>query len=334
MYPIVRLRRNRKSFWLRELIAEATLSAKDLVLALFVVEGENQRQEIESMPGIYRLSIDQVILTAKEASENNIKAIALFPCVEPQLKNNNADEAYNIDNLICRTIRSIKNANIDIGIICDVALDPYTKHGHDGVIYNGDVDNDKTVKALCKQALILAQAGADIVAPSDMMDGRIIGIRQVLDAEGFYNVNILAYAVKYASSFYSPFRDALNNNKIHYLDKATYQLDIRNSREAMLEIEHDLAEGADMIIIKPGMMFLDIIRDAAMNFNTTIFAYQVSGEYAMLKFAAEAQALNWHAALIESLICFKRAGASVIFTYAALEVAKILSTGPKLTLIK
>lgn len=324
MYPIVRLRRNRKTFWLRELLAETTLSAKDLILPLFVIEGANQRQEIESMPGIYRLSIDQIVLTAKEAYENNIQAIALFPCIDQQLKSNNADEAYNLDNLICRTIRAIRQANINIGIICDVALDPYTIHGHDGVVCNGDVDNDQTVKALCEQALVLAKAGADIVAPSDMMDGRIIGIRQILDAEGFHKVNILAYAAKYASSFYAPFRDALNNNKIAYLDKATYQLDIRNSKEAMLEIEHDLSEGADMIIIKPGMMFLDIIREAAMNFNTPIFAYQVSGEYAMLKFAAEAKALNWHAALIESLICFKRAGARGILTYAALEAAKIL----------
>ncbi|WP_341764503.1 porphobilinogen synthase [Candidatus Tisiphia endosymbiont of Beris chalybata] len=324
MYPIVRLRRNRKTFWLRELLAETTLSAKDLILPLFVIEGENQRQEIESMPGIYRLSIDQIVLTAKEAYENNIQAIVLFPCIDQQLKSNNADEAYNLDNLICRTIRAIRQANINIGIICDVALDPYTIHGHDGVVCNGDVDNDQTVKALCEQALVLAKAGADIVAPSDMMDGRIIGIRQILDAEGFHKVNILAYAAKYASSFYAPFRDALNNNKIAYLDKATYQLDIRNSKEAMLEIEHDLSEGADMIIIKPGMMFLDIIREAAMNFNTPIFAYQVSGEYAMLKFAAEAKALNWHAALIESLICFKRAGARGILTYAALEAAKIL----------
>ncbi len=330
MYPLTRLRRNRKSPWLRELLAENTLNVNDLVLALFVVEGENQRQEIKSMPGIYRLSIDQVILTVKEACENNIKAIALFPCIDQQLKNNDADEAYNLDNLICRTVRSIRKANIDIGIICDVALDSYTRHGHDGILYNNDVDNDKTVKALCKQALVLAKAGADIVAPSDMMDGRIIAIRQMLDSEGFQNINILAYSAKYASSFYSPFRDALNNNQAAYLDKATYQMDIRNSREAMLEIEHDLAEGADMIIIKPGMMFLDIIQQAASNFKAPIFAYQVSGEYAMLKFAAEAQGLNWQAALIESLIGFKRAGARGIFTYAALEVAKILAVKTRL----
>lgn len=325
MYPTVRLRRNRKMRWLRELVAENRLSVDDLVLALFVVEGENQRQEIKTMPGVYRLSIDQVVSTARQAYENGINAIILFPCIDAKLKSDNADEAYNLDNLMCRTIRSIKNANIDIGIICDVALDPYTTHAHDGILYNGDVDNDRTVKVLCNQALVLAKAGVDIVAPSDMMDGRIMGIRQILDSEGFINVNILSYAAKYASSFYAPFRDALNNNKTAYLNKATYQMDVRNSREAMLEIEHDLAEGADMIMIKPGMMFLDVIAQAANNFNTTIFAYQVSGEYSMLRFAADANVLNWQASIIESLVCFKRAGARAIVTYAALEVAQILN---------
>lgn len=325
MYPTIRLRRNRKTRWLRELVAENRLGVDDLVLALFVVEGENQRQEIKTMPGVYRLSIDQVVLTARQAYENGINAIILFPCIDPKLKSDNADEAYNLDNLMCRTIRSIRNANIDIGIICDVALDPYTTHAHDGILHNGDVDNDRTVEALCNQALVLAKAGVDIVAPSDMMDGRIMGIRQILDSEGFINVNILSYAAKYASSFYGPFRDALNNNKTAYLNKATYQMDVRNSREAMLEIEHDLAEGADMIMIKPGMMFLDIIAQATNNFNTTIFAYQVSGEYSMLRFAADANALNWQASIIESLVCFKRAGAKAIVTYAALEVAQILN---------
>lgn len=326
MYPLVRLRRNRKTPWLRDLLAETRLSVNDLVLPLFVVEGHNVRQEIATMPGICRLSIDQVILSAEQARDSGIKAIALFPCIEPELKSNNADEAYNLDNLICRAVRSIRNAGINIGIICDVALDPYTIHGHDGILNDADyVDNDKTVEALCNQALVLAKAGVDIVAPSDMMDGRIIGIRNELDTEGFINVNILAYAAKYASSFYGPFRDAVNSNKKIYLSKETYQMDIRNVKEAMLEIEHDLAEGADMIVIKPGMMFLDVIREAANNFNTNIFAYQVSGEYAMLKFAAAAGVLNWQDSLIESLISFKRAGATGIFTYAALEVAQILN---------
>lgn len=325
MYPVVRLRRNRKTEWLRELVAENRLSVNDLILALFVVEGEGERQVIDKMPGIYRLSIDQVVLTVKQAAENGIRAVALFPCIESDLKSENADEAYSLDNLICRTIRSIKNANIDIGIICDVALDPYTTHSHDGIVYDGDVDNDRTVEALCDQALVLAKAGADMLAPSDMMDGRIMAIREKLDSEGFTQVNIIAYAAKYASNFYAPFREALNNKNTS-INKATYQMDIRNIKEAMLEIELDLAEGADMIMIKPGMMCLDVIREAVNHFNTTnIFAYQVSGEYAMLRFAAEADALNWHDVLLESLVCFKRAGASAIFTYAALEAAEILN---------
>jgi porphobilinogen synthase len=324
MYPLIRLRRNRKAFWLRELIAESNLSINDLVLPLFVVEGHNERQEIKTMPGIYRLSIDQIVETAKEAAELGINAIALFPSIDQSLKSENADEAYNLDNLICRTIRSIKNANIDIGIICDVALDPYTTYGHDGIVHHGEVDNDRSVRALCNQALVLAKAGVDIVAPSDMMDGRIGAIREYLDKEGFINVGILAYAAKYASSFYGPFRDAVRSNKKNYLDKSSYQMDVRNIKEAMLEIEHDIAEGADMVMVKPGMPFLDVIREAANNFNAKIFAYQVSGEYAMLKFAANAGALDFEKSLIESLISFKRAGATAIFTYAALEVAKIL----------
>ncbi|HJD63322.1 MAG TPA: porphobilinogen synthase [Rickettsia endosymbiont of Degeeriella rufa] len=324
MYPLIRLRRNRKAAWLRDLVAETTLRAEDLVLPLFVVERHNQRQEIKTLPDIYRLSIDQVIETAKKAADLGIKAIALFPCIDQSLKNEYGDEAYNIDNLMCRTIRSIKNAGIDIGIICDVALDPYTTHGHDGVIHNGEVDNDRSVKALCNQALTLAKAGVDIVAPSDMMDGRIMAIREYLDEESFVNVGILAYAAKYASSFYGLYRDAVGNTKKTYLDKASYQLDIRNIKEAMLEIEHDIAEGADMVMVKPGMMFLDVIREAANNFNTKIFAYQITAEYAMLKFAANAGAIDFEKGLLESLISFKRAGASGIFTYAALEAAEIL----------
>ncbi|APZ30658.1 porphobilinogen synthase [Rickettsia conorii] len=324
MYPHIRLRRNRTAFWLRALISESNLSVSDLVLPLFVVEGHNERQEFKTMPGIYRLSIDQIVETAKEAAELGINVIALFPSIYQSLKSENADETYNLDNLICRTIRSIKNANIDIGIICDVALDPYTTHGHDGIVHNGEVDNDRSVRALCNQALVLAKVGVDIVAPSDMMDGRIGAIREYLDKEGFINVGILAYAAKYASSFYGPFRDAVKSNKKNYLDKSSYQMDVRNIKEAMLEIEHDIAEGADMVMVKPGMPFLDVIREATNNFNAKIFAYQVSGEYAMLKFAAEAGAIDWERALMESLISFKRAGATGIFTYAALEVAEIL----------
>ncbi len=327
MYPVVRLRRNRRTSWLRELVAETTLSPSNLILPIFVVEGEKQRQSIKTMPGVERLSIDQVVITAKRAQQLGIQAIALFPCVENDLKSEDADEAYNLDNLICRTIRTLRSADINIGIICDVALDPYTSHGHDGIVVGNDVDNDSTVEALCNQALVLAKAGADIVAPSDMMDGRIQAIRHELDQDGFEHVNILAYAAKYASSFYGPFRAALNNENKTVLDKASYQMDIRNIKEAMREIELDLNEGADIIMIKPGMPFLDVIHAAANSFDVNIFAYQVSGEYAMLKFAAEAGAINWQASILESLIGLKRAGASAIFTYAALEVAELLNRG-------
>lgn len=325
MFPIVRLRRNRRTSWLRDLTAESHLRPQDLVLPIFVIEGKNERQEVKTMLGVFRQSIDQVLQTAKMAQEEGIKAIALFPCVDKDLKSDTADEAYNLDNLICRTVRTLKNAGLQIGISCDVALDPYTTHGHDGIIIDDDVDNDETIEALSNQALVLAKAGTDIIAPSDMMDGRIGIIREELDRDGFINVNILAYAAKYNSSFYGPFRDAVKSDKKDYLCKASYQMDIRNIREAMREIEQDLQEGADMIMVKPGMPFLDIIKEASCNFNAHIFAYQVSGEYSMLKFASIAGVLDWKKAMLESLISFKRAGASGIFTYAALEMAQLLN---------
>lgn len=325
MYPLIRLRRNRRTPWLRDLVAETSISPQNLVLPIFVTEGHNINQAILKMPGIFRQSIDQALLTAASAKKQGIKAIALFPCIENELKSDDAAEAYNLDNLICRTIRNIKNAGIDIGIICDVALDPYTIHGHDGILIDDDVDNDETVEALSNQALVLAKAGADIIAPSDMMDGRIMKIRQVLDNNGYINVNILAYAAKYNSSFYGPFRDAVGSSHGKYLCKATYQLDIRNKKEAAREIEYDVAEGADMVMIKPGMPCLDIIKEASQNHNIHIFAFQVSGEYAMLKNAAQSGLIDWQRAIMESLICLKRAGASVIFTYAALEVATMLN---------
>ncbi|MDC0865142.1 porphobilinogen synthase [Rickettsiaceae bacterium] len=324
MYPIVRLRRNRRTSWIRDLLSEATLSPNDLVLPIILIEGKNQRQEIKTMPNVFRQSIDQALITAKEAAAAGIKAVALFPYIDSEFKSEDADEAYNLDNLICRAVRSFKNAGLSIGIICDVALDPYTIHGHDGILKDGDVDNDETVEALSNQALVLAKAGVDVVAPSDMMDGRILSIRDNLDSEGFSNVNILAYAAKYNSSFYNPFRDAIGSKQEKYLCKATYQMDVRNSKEAMREIAHDIDEGADTIMIKPGMPFLDIINEASSQFDVPIFAYQVSGEYAMIKFAAENGALDWQKSILESLLCFKRSGASAIFTYAALEVALML----------
>lgn len=325
MYPIVRLRRNRRTEWLRDMAAETTLRSADLVLPLFVVEGQGEKQEIATMPGVFRHSIDEVLKIAKRAEEAGVKMLALFPSIDEDLKSDDADEAYNLDNLICRTVRSLKDAGLEIGISCDVALDPYTSHGHDGIVIDGDVDNDESIEALSNQALVLAKAGADVIAPSDMMDGRIMAIREELDTEGFINVNILAYAAKYNSAFYGPFRDAVQSGKKEYLCKATYQMDPRNVKEALREIEQDLDEGADMIMVKPGMPYLDVIREASNNFNAHIFAYQVSGEYAMLKFASQAGAIEWERAVTESLVGFKRAGASGIFTYAALEVAEMLN---------
>lgn len=324
MYPIVRLRRNRRVQWLRDINAETKLSVEDLILPIFVVEGENVIQELQTMPGVFRYSADQVVNIAVEASRRGIRAIALFPAIDRSLKTENADEAYNADNLICRTIRKIKNADIDIGVICDVALDPYTIHGHDGIFIDGDVDNDKTIKALSDQALVLAKAGADIIAPSDMMDGRIMNIRENLDKAGFINVNLLAYAAKYNSSFYGPFRDAVGSAKDGYVCKATYQMDIRNRKEAIREIEQDILEGADMILVKPALSSLDVISQAAKEFSTHIFAFQVSGEYAMIKYASLNGALQWEKAMIESLTCIKRSGASGILTYAALDMANMI----------
>ncbi len=325
MYPQVRLRRNRKYSWLRELTAENSLRVADLVLPIFITEGENVQEEIATLPGIFRYSIDRALIIIEEAHLFGIKMVALFPVIDKSLKSDSADEAYNQENLICKAIRSIKLNNKDIGICADVALDPYTLSGHDGIIKDDDVDNDSTIEALANQALVLAKAGADIVAPSDMMDGRINAIRQLLDTHEFSHVNILAYSAKYNSCFYGPFRDAVKSNKDQYISKATYQIDYRNGNEAMREIEQDIAEGADMIMIKPGMPYLDIITNAKQNFNVNIFAYQVSGEYAMLKYAASHNAINYEQALIESLTAFKRAGASAIFTYGALEAAKIIT---------
>lgn len=325
MYPTVRLRRNRKHSWLRDLVSESILRPHHLILPLFVVEGHKVRQEIKSMPGVCRLSIDQIILEAKKAAALGIKAIALFPVVDEGLKSEDAQEAYNIENLICRTIRDLKNEKIDIGIICDVALDPYTTHGHDGILLDGDVHNDVTIEALCNQALVLAKAGADIIAPSDMMDGRIGEIRYVLDEEGFVDIAILAYAAKYASAFYGPFRHAIGSSgSLGVGEKDTYQMDCRNIDEALREIEFDVEEGADMVIIKPGMPCLDVLHAAAQNFSVPVFAYQVSGEYSMIKVSAEKGLFSYERVMMESLIAFRRAGARAIFTYAAIEIAEML----------
>lgn len=323
-FPKTRLRRNRKSSWIRDLTAQNIFSPSDLILPLFVIEGKNKEEKITHLPGVSRLTIDLIVKKAKEARDLGIPALMLFPVINQKLKTLDGKEAYNPKNLMCRAIREIKNAVPEIGVITDVALDPYTSHGHDGVINeNGYVENDITIEILCAQAVVQAQAGCDIIAPSDMMDGRIGVIRDVLDDAGFIDVAMMSYAVKYASSFYGPFRHAVGSaSNLKKSDKKTYQMDFRNSNEALREIALDVEEGADMIIVKPGMPYLDIVSQASQNFKLPIISYQVSGEYAMLKFAAENGAFDFDAAFAESLMAFKRAGASAVISYGAIEAVK------------
>ena len=322
-YPNTRLRRNRRAQWLRDLVAQTTLSANDLILPLFVIEGKNQQEKINNLPGVSRFSIDLIVKKVKEARALGINAVMLFPVVDQKLKTANGKEALNENNLICRTVKALKDAVPEIGVICDVALDPYTTHGHDGLIdENGYVLNDETIDVLCEQAIIQAMAGCDIIAPSDMMDGRVTAIRGALDFGNFSHLAIMSYAAKYASNFYGPFRDAVGSAKNLKSDKKTYQMDFRNSSEAMREINLDVVEGADMIIIKPAMTYLDIIKEASQNFKLPIIGYQVSGEYAMLKHAAAAGAFDFDSVMKESLIAIKRAGASAIITYGAIEMAQ------------
>ncbi len=320
MFPNVRLRRLRNHSWLRDVVRESTLTVADLIMPLFVKAGENLKEPLERMPGNYRYSIDQLVLAVKQAYSLGIKMIALFPVVEEHLKDFEGNEAYNPNNLLCSAIKAIKSALPEIGIITDVALDPYTSHGHDGILSNGEILNDETVEILCRQALVQAAAGSDIIAPSDMMDGRVSAIRNALDDSNFHKVCLLSYAVKYNSCLYSPFRDAISV-KDRKLDKSSYQMDVANSDEALREISLDIREGADFIIVKPGMLYLDIIKSAKDNFNIPVFAYQVSGEYAMLRHFQDERII------MESLIAFKRAGARAILTYFALEVAEQLCLG-------
>ena len=325
-FPATRLRRGRASGWSRELLKENRLHPSDLIWPVFVQEGKNLETPIASLPGVARLSIDKLIEKAKQAHELGIPAIALFPVVDEKLKSPYADEALFPENLLCRTIRAVKDAVPDIGIVADVALDPYTNHGHDGIVEDGYVHNDKTVEILCKQALVQAKAGCDIVAPSDMMDGRIGAIRAALEHAGYQNTLILAYSAKYASAQYGPFRDAVGSAKsLGKSDKRTYQMDPANSNEAMREIALDIDEGADMVMVKPGISYLDIVHRAATQFEVPVFAYQVSGEYAMIKAAAANGWIDGDAVMLEQLLSFKRAGATAVLTYAALEVAKILA---------
>lgn len=326
-YPTTRLRRSRASDWRRCLVRESALTPNDLVLPLFLIEGSGVRKPIESLPGVARLSIDESIRVAKEARSLGIPAIALFPVVDSALKNELGTEALNPDNLVCRAIKEVKAAVPDIGIICDVALDPYTTHGHDGLIVNGDVENDSTVESLVRQSLILTQAGCDVIAPSDMMDGRIGSIRKALESEGYTNTMILSYAVKYASSFYGPFRDAVGSkSSLGVKGKHTYQMDFGNVSEALREAAFDVSEGADLVMVKPGMPYLDVIAAVKTHVDVPVLAYQVSGEYAMIAVSAAAGIFDKAAVFYESLLAFKRAGASAILTYAALDIARALTS--------
>ncbi len=308
--------------WSRRVVAECRLSVDDLVWPVFIEEGKRRRTPIPSMPGVERLSIDRLVVAAREAAELGIPAIAIFPAIEASRKTEEAAEVYNPNGLVCRAVRALKKANLGIGIICDVALDSYTSHGHDGLMREGEIVNDETIEVLRKQALVLAAAGCDVVAPSEMMDGRVGAIRDALDAEGYKNVRILSYAAKYASAFYGPFREAVGSaTPLGGADKRTYQMDPANTDEALREVALDLAEGADMVMVKPGMPYLDVLRRVKDAFGVPTFAYQVSGEYAMLKAVAQQGWLDEERIMEESLIAFKRAGADGIFTYAALQVA-------------
>jgi len=318
------MRRLRRHDWTRRLVAENMLSPADFIWPVFVIEGDNKREAIASMPGVERLSVDLLTHAAKEAAQLGIPVIALFPQTPAGLKTEDGREALNPDNLVCRAVRAIKAAVPQIGVLCDVALDPYTSHGHDGLLRDGYVQNDATVDVLVQQSLTQVQAGCDIIAPSDMMDGRIGVIRAALEKAGHHDTLLMAYAAKYASAFYGPFREAVGSAKSLTGDKRTYQMDPANGDEAMREVALDIAEGADMVMVKPGMPYQDLVWRVKERFGVPTFAYQVSGEYAMLSAAFEKGWLERDRAILESLLGFKRAGASGILTYFAVEAAKLL----------
>jgi len=326
-YPRLRLRRNRRDSWSRRLVAEHVLTAADLIWPVFVHDA-GHKEPVASMPGIYRLPVTALTDAAGEAAELGIPVIAVFPAVPAALKDEEGHEALNPGNLVCRAVAALKRAVPQLGVLCDVALDPFTSHGHDGVIRAGYVENDETVAILCRQALVQAEAGCDIIAPSDMMDGRVGAVRAALDEAGFGHVRIMSYAAKYASAFYGPFRDAIGSKTaLGSADKRTYQMDPANGDEALREVALDLREGADMVMVKPGLPYLDIIRRVKEAFRVPTYAYQVSGEYAMLHAAAQNGWLDGERAIMESLIAFKRAGADGILTYAAIDAARRLKSG-------
>ena len=324
-FPKTRLRRMRKSRWIRNLISENNISNNDLVLPIFVREGKNKIDQIKNMPGVSRYSVDRLPSILNQVKKYRIPMVALFPYTPEIKKDQLGSEALNENNLICKSIKFIKNNYPEIGIMCDVALDPYTLHGHDGIIIKNEIDNDETIKVLIKQALLQAKMGCDIIAPSDMMDGRIKAIRQALDKNNFKNVCILSYAIKYASNFYGPFRDAVGSSSKLKNDKKTYQMDFRNSSEAYREVGLDIKEGADMVMVKPGMIYLDVINNIKNNFKVPVLAYQVSGEYSLIKNGIEKKILK-EDSIIESIISFKRAGACAIVTYFAIDIAKIIKS--------
>ena len=323
-YPSLRLRRNRKAEWTRRLVEESSLSSNDLILPIFLIDGKNRIQSIKLMPGVFRYSIDQLSKIVDKAIFLRIPMVALFPYSNSKVKNKHGSEALNEDDLICRAIKYIKKRyKNQIGIMCDVALDPYTSHGHDGLLKSGYVLNDETVEILIKQSLLQAEMGCDVIAPSDMMDGRIGKIRKALDKNGYQLIQILSYAVKYASSFYGPFRDAVGSKGLLKGDKKNYQMDYRNRLEALREVSLDIKEGADIVMVKPGMPYLDIISLVKSNFKIPVFAYQVSGEYSLINNGIKKGIIN-NNAILESLISFKRAGASAIVSYYADKIAKNL----------
>ena len=323
-YPTTRLRRNRREEWSRRLVAETRLSVDDLIWPVFVQEGTNTRTPVESMPGVDRLTVDLFAEAANQALDLGIPAIAIFPETDPAKKTPDAREAYNPDGLVCRAITAVKKHVSGVGVVCDVALDPFNSDGHDGIVRDGYVQNDESLEALVKQAIVQTEAGADIQAPSDMMDGRIGAIRAALDAKGYIHAQIMSYAAKYASAFYNPFRDAIGSSGALKGDKKTYQMDYANSDEALREVGLDIEEGADMVMVKPGLPYLDIVRRVKDSFGVPTYAYQVSGEYSMLRGAADRGWLDWDKVLVETLTGFKRAGCDGILTYGAVDAARLL----------
>ena len=315
-YPNIRLRRNRKTDWSRRLVQENKLSVNDLIWPIFIREGKNIKEPIKTMPGVYKYSLDKIQKLIEKAVKKRIPMIALFPSTPISKKDNKGTEALNKNNLVCKALRLIKKNFNEIGLMCDVALDPYTAHGHDGLLKNDYVDNDATIKLLIKQSILQAEMGCDVIAPSDMMDGRVGEIRKSLDSNGFKKTQILSYAVKYASNFYGPFRDAIGSNKSLKSDKKNYQMDFNNSQEALREVALDISEGADFVMVKPGMPYLDVIKLIKDNFKVPVFSYQVSGEYSLLMNGIKNKLIN-EKAIYESLISLKRAGSSAIVTYFA-----------------